>query len=108
MKVYIAGPMSGLPQSNYPTFYKAAGVLRAKGLEVKNPADTPEQPNWEAYMRKGIIMMMTCEEVYLLPGWEASKGAVIEQSIAKAVGMPVHYPHEWCEGFVDPWLSSAQ
>ena len=39
MRVYISGPMSGLPELNFPAFHAAAASLRAKGLDVVNPAE---------------------------------------------------------------------
>lgn len=40
-RIYIAGPMSGLPEFNYPAFNRAAAVLRAQGHHVENPAENP-------------------------------------------------------------------
>ena len=37
MKIYIAGPMSGLPEMNYPAFFAEATRLRGLGYEVINP-----------------------------------------------------------------------
>ena len=45
-RVYIAGPMTGLPDFNYPAFNAAAAKLRALGLEVLNPAENPPPPLW--------------------------------------------------------------
>jgi len=36
--IYIAGPMSGLPEFNYPAFFAAAEQLTAAGYDVLNPA----------------------------------------------------------------------
>jgi len=40
MRVYIAGPMSGIPQFNFPAFKAAARALRAIGYDVICPAET--------------------------------------------------------------------
>ena len=95
-KVYIAGAMTGLPEFNYPAFHAAAAHLRALGYDVENPAEFPEQPNWDAYMRQAMKRLADCSEVFLLPGWEESKGARIERDFAEGVGMKVYYPgHQW-------------
>lgn len=90
-RLYLAGPMTGLPELNYPAFHTMAGELRARGWHVENPAENPAPPcgSWAGYMRMGIWQLMTCEAIYLLPGWTSSKGACLEFSIAKALGMEV-------------------
>ena len=103
VKVYIAGPMSGLPEYNYPAFYAGEELLCKQGLNPQNPARNPEQENWQGYMKQAIAMMLQCEAVYFLPGWGRSPGALIEFGLAKNIGMTVFFPHEWCPEFPDPW-----
>ena len=92
MTVYIAGPMSGLPDFNYPAFNAVAAELRAEGQTVVNPAENDSgstgQP-WEFYMRLGLIGLMQCDEIMLLPGWENSPGACLEHHVAEALGMRI-------------------
>jgi len=57
MKIYIAGPMSGLPEFNYPAFHAADAELRALGHETLNPANNPECDSWEGYMRAAIAQV---------------------------------------------------
>ena len=37
--IYVSGPMSGLPDLNFPAFHAAAAELRALGHTVVNPAE---------------------------------------------------------------------
>ena len=93
-RVYLAGPMTGLVDLNYPAFNAKAAELRARGWHVENAAENPAPPcgTWQGYMRMGIWQLMTCEAIYLMPGWAGSKGAAMEYSIAKTLGLEVIEP----------------
>jgi hypothetical protein len=41
-KIYLSGPMTGLPDLNFPAFHAEAARLRALGYDVINPAELPE------------------------------------------------------------------
>lgn len=90
-RVYLAGPMTGMPGFNYPAFNAKAAELRARGWHVENPAENPAPPcgSWKGYMRMSIWQLTTCEAIYLLPGWASSQGAAMEYSIAQALGLEV-------------------
>ncbi|MDT4329796.1 DUF4406 domain-containing protein [Methylomonas sp. MV1] len=89
-RIYLAGPMSGIPDYNYPAFNQAADQLRALGYAVENPAENPvpDCGTWAGYMRLAIRQMLTCDMVALLPGWSASNGATLEMDVATRIGMP--------------------
>ena len=87
--IYLCGPMSGHPHYNYPAFNAEAARLRALGYEVENPADNPEQAQWSDYMRAALTQMMRCDRVAVLPGFDLSRGAMIEVRLAFDLGMPV-------------------
>ena len=97
MKLYIAGPMTGLPEYNYPAFHSAEATLKAHGYDVGNPARTGQQPGWEwaDYMRAALRIMLDCDAVALLPGWTESRGALIEASLAERLGMPARHLAHW-------------
>lgn len=109
-KIYLAGPMRGIPQFNYPAFAKAAAALRAKGFYVFNPAEadiertgkdagelSPAGDLAEATakgfdLRAALCEDLTfiCEEAHgiaMLPGWQNSKGATAERATALALGL---------------------
>ena len=92
-RVYISGPMTGLPELNFPTFREAANELRRLGWEVVNPAELQIEAGatWEACMRADIKALCDCDTIALLPGWEKSKGAHLELHIAHRLGMEVSY-----------------
>ena len=92
-RVYLAGPMTGLPELNFPAFNQEADRLRAEGLQVLNPADhgIVDGADWADYLRHDITGLASCERIHLLRGWTKSKGACLEMTIAKALGMAVTY-----------------
>lgn len=99
MTTYIAGPMSGYPDYNYAAFRAAAAELRAAGEDVRSPAEHnhgTDKP-YDFYMRAGIRQLLECDAIYLLPGWQGSRGAQLEYRVALGLGMdiceaPAHEP----------------
>lgn len=96
--VYVAGPMTGIADFNFPAFNAAADRLLNNGYEVINPADNdngdPEQARtsgtpWEDYMRKDIADLIEADAIAVLPGWQNSKGASLEVTVAAALDMPI-------------------
>lgn len=86
-RTYLAGPMTGLPDYNYPAFNAEAARLRSMGMHIENPAENPEQPSWEAYLRRALTQMLTCDSIHFLPGWTKSRGATLEFLVAYRLGM---------------------
>jgi hypothetical protein len=101
-RLYLAGPMTGLPAFNFPAFHAEAARLRAIGYHVENPAENKAPPcdTWEGYMRLAVAQLVTCDAVALLPGWQDSRGARIEQRLALDLGMPAVMA---CEIHTLPW-----
>lgn len=93
MITYISGPMTGLPELNFPAFHEAAARLRAAGRTVINPAEicTAVGLPWSDYMRKDLAELVKCDVIYLLPGWQWSRGARLELYVAEELGMAVEY-----------------
>ncbi|MGV9364477.1 DUF4406 domain-containing protein [Amycolatopsis sp. NPDC003731] len=91
MKVYLSGPMTGLPDNNFPAFRAAAAELRAAGITVEDPSDKGIVPGWAwaDYLRYDLGVLVTCDRVATLPGWRGSPGARLEVRVAKSLSMPV-------------------
>lgn len=95
-RIYLAGPMTGLPDLNRPAFYAAARALAERGYEVFNPAEadehdpeaTPDKPR-EWFLRRDIPELCRSDAVAVLPGWRNSIGAQVEVYVARAIGLPV-------------------
>lgn len=101
MRIYLAGPMSGFPQMNFPAFYAAAKKLREIGYDVVSPAElddtydagialssldgTPNHPTktWGDFLARDVKLIADggIQGIIFLPGWEASRGARLEASL---------------------------
>lgn len=93
--LYLAGPMAGLPEKNFPAFKAAAEALRHAGYSVLSPAEfgLPDGLDWTEYLRYDLRQMLTCKAVAVLPGWQLSRGAQLETSTAAALNIPI-YPYQ--------------
>ncbi|WP_447651033.1 DUF4406 domain-containing protein [Pseudomonas abietaniphila] len=92
-RIYVAGPMSGIPDFNFPVFNAAAAMLRETGWTVENPAEHSLADNleWSDYMAYDLTRLGLCGAIYMLPGWSKSKGATIEKNLAEALGMNIQF-----------------
>lgn len=105
MMLYIAGPMGGVPEFNYPAFMEAERLLNSKGYKTVNPAaldhnlgHLPGTDHETAtvtttararYLKRDLYCLALCDGIVLLPGWERSTGASIEAATAAAMGLRV-------------------
>ena len=108
MKIYIAGPMSGLKDCNRPAFHQAATDLTAIGHTVLNPAMLPGGLTEADYMAIGMAMLQRAEAIYLLDGWQASAGARAEFALAEKLGLTIIWQVKaptasWCSPFYDTY-----
>ena len=93
MKFYIAGPMTGLPDFNYPEFNKAADELRKQGYKVVNPAELDggdTSMTWTYYIKRDLKELLDCQGIVLLKGWEKSRGATLEAFVAYILGLRLY------------------
>ena len=93
--IYIAGPMSGIEECNFPLFDMAAADLKAKGWNVINPAQMDRDIGFDpvvdiadadflqaAMARDCEAIIHSADAIAMLPGWERSKGARGEMGLA--------------------------
>jgi len=113
MKIYVAGPMRGLPYFNFPAFHEAADKLRSLGHDVFSPAERDNDRHGkdisagnvagceavaaaehgfnlrEALAEDLEFICWHADAIALLPGWERSKGATAERAAGLALGLMV-------------------
>ena len=100
--VYIAGPMTGLPNYNFDAFNAAEARLKEKGLQVFNPAkmgaefiaqygDGPKGSDnyFKLIELSADVLRCYCDAIYLLNGWQNSEGARGELILALNKGYKV-------------------
>lgn len=98
LRVYVSGPMTGMPFLNYPAFISAGLQLTGAGFDVVNPATldhSRHDGSWASHMRVDIKALMDCDGVALLPGWQDSKGARTECDLAQTLGLEVRDLADW-------------
>lgn len=127
-RVYVAGPMRGIPEFNFPAFDAAAERLRAQGWGVCNPADRDREMYGDGVndsatgsladiehtgfdLREALAWDVAwiaekADAIYMLDGWEWSKGARAEHALALALGLEVLYQRD-AYGGLEPYPPSV-
>jgi hypothetical protein len=98
--VYIAGPMTGMPNWNRDAFLMAELRFTHMNHTVLNPCNNiplhePEAISHDSYMKIAYAMLDACDTVYFLKGWENSKGAQLEHQYASKHDKTMMYEGEW-------------
>lgn len=99
-RVYIAGPMSGMPGLNFQAFNQLADYIRGLGYIVINPAELslacghdtgkPESiADRTRYLLHDLQELAVCDAIVMMPGYATSSGALAEMAFANALGIPV-------------------
>lgn len=100
-RAYIAGPMRGKADHNFPAFKAAAEDLRAQGWQVTSPHELDEQEGFDPsngvtaeqyahFLARDIqTLSRGIDTLFLLPGWEDSPGARAEFAYAQAIGLDI-------------------
>ena len=100
-KVFISGPMTGLPEWNKPAFDEAEKLLRKAGFTVFNPCCLLAMGNgWsnQDIATIDLTVLSRCNYIYQLDGWSKSKGASAEWQAALWMGIRT-INKEWLEWY---------
>lgn len=111
-KIYIAGPMRGYADWNFPAFDYAAEQLKEEDWHVLSPTDIdrlyegwgdvppegldPGEEDFKRFIRRDLDILLEFspengDGVYMLKGWAYSKGAILEKALAEFLGLVVLY-----------------
>lgn len=128
-RIYLAGPMTGIPQFNFPVFDRAAAELRQLGLEVVSPAELDDPKaraaalqsewgdpaeyqritglTWADFLARDVKLISDggFDSIVCLPNWEMSRGARLETFVGWLNGIIILKYGE--DGLVSPVRSSA-
>lgn len=109
---YLGGPMTGIPQFNFPRFITVAGILRKQGYKIVSPAelDDPETYNqamaspdgcpgtgvvderpYETFLGRDLAICSSpkCVGGIFLEGWQHSRGALAETWVLEYLGKEI-------------------
>lgn len=100
--IYVAGPYRGKCEAEVFSNIVAARSVAARIWELGMVAVCPHLNTAfmggivddSAFLRGDIELMLRCDAVYAIPGWERSKGAAKEIDTAREQEMPVHLTFE--------------
>lgn len=100
MTFYLSGPMTGLPEYNYPHFNAVAKQLRSQGMKILSPAEVDggeqvtngeaEKKPYSYWLKSAMRMMCEADAIIMLEGWTQSKGARAELDFALDCGLPAY------------------
>lgn len=128
MKLYLAGPMRGIEEFNFPAFTMWAGMLRSEGHEVFNPAERDASTGLDTAGMSGDLAELDkvgfslrealaadveyvakeAEAVAVMPGWKESTGVAAEVALARAIGIPVVRVHHFTADGNPPIKTQAE
>jgi hypothetical protein len=87
IKIYIAGPITDLPENNIDEFRIVETILKKKGYDTIVPHDLfygidTQHFSHHDYMNICLPAAKNCSCLCFLEGWKESKGAIMEMEIA--------------------------
>ena len=93
MKIYISGKITDTVDY-VNRFANAEKYLEKEypDAEIVNPVNLSKKveseiinPSWQDYMKEAICNLLECDAIYLIDGWQNSKGARLEYFIASCL-----------------------
>lgn len=103
-RIYISGPISGRTREEYMRhFREAEEYLRDEGLKPVNPTRfflcrlygllekiVGGQTAYRTVLVYDLWRMLRCQGVYMLEGWQMSRGACVEHDVAEHFNIEIN------------------
>lgn len=104
-RIYVAGPMRGIADLNFPEFFRTAALWESRGWETVNPAQmdisaghtvdkehvkSGKGIDFKEAMDRDLPAVASCDAIALMAGWERSQGANKELEHARVLGKEVY------------------
>ena len=93
-KIYISGAIAHhYLEERKAAFEVAAAFCEACGFESVNPFNNglPQPGDWREHMKADLKMLLDCDAICMMDGWEESKGCKLEHDVASTCGLTVYY-----------------
>ena len=99
-RIYITGPMTGIEDLNGPEFDKAEEFIDESSKYTSagfNPYQAGRMLGWDektplkTIAHTLLLDLVNCDAIYMLRGWEQSKGARAEHAVAVWIGLEIMY-----------------
>ena len=106
---YISGPITGVDgwqekfiqaekrvKENLDRHIRSPRLI---GLELERELGKgPEEIPWSEYMRADLRYLTWCDAIYMMDGWQGSRGCQLEHHVANQLGLDIHYQEDRCQG----------
>ena len=97
-KAYISGAIAHHDLcERKAAFAQAEKALERAGLIPVNPFRNglPDDAAWTEHLKADIGLLLGCDYIYMLRGWELSKGAKLELDVASSCGIQVLFENQF-------------
>ena len=102
--IYISGKVTNLDEAaTEKRFKEAERYLFNKGYQALNPIlyvtelikrGKVDKDDRDAIMRELVAVMVRCDTIYILDGWNGSEGVEQELKVARAMGFEVIFENQ--------------
>ena len=91
-KIYISGKMNGDPDFKEKfEFAEKKCIMMDNWHEIINPARLVRLPTWKESLKRDLKILNYCNAIFMIKGWEDSRGAILEHWYAKRLGLLIIY-----------------